>query len=192
MNRILALFIAVSFATTSCVGNASLWGQYATPTPLGGSAPTFSPDPAIFVPETPTAFGPLVVSEAADLIAPTSTITNEAFVTQEVTSLPIENTPANLTNGPTLLYYAQSGDWLPALAKRFGVDVSEIASPNVLPENGLLAVGTLLLIPDRRDQTIQYTSGLQLLPDNEVVFSATALDFDISTYVRDAGGYLSS
>ena len=31
-----------------------------------------------------------------------------------------------------------------------------------------------------------------MIPDNEVVFSATSLDFDISAYVLDAGGYLST
>jgi murein DD-endopeptidase MepM/ murein hydrolase activator NlpD len=33
---------------------------------------------------------------------------------------------------------------------------------------------------------------MQLIPDNEVIFSATALDFDIATYVKEANGYLSS
>lgn len=90
------------------------------------------------------------------------------------------------------MYYTQSGDWLPAVAKRFGVEVSEITSPKILPENGLLDAETLLMIPDRRDPTLQYTSPLQLMPDNEVVFSATALDFDVTTYVKEAGGYLST
>ena len=191
MKRILGLFIAVSFIASSCVGNASLWGQYATPTPFGGVPPTSSPAPAVFVSETPTALGPFVFG-VTTTPTPTSTATHEAFVTQEVASTIIESTPTNLTSGPTLLYYAQSGDWLPAVAKRFGVDVSEIASPKVLPENGLLDMGTLLIIPDRRDETVQYVPALQLIPDNEVVFSATSLDFDISTYVKDAGGYLSS
>jgi len=191
VKRILGLFIAISFVIASCIGNASLWGKYATPTPEPGTLPTASPAPAISISETLTAFGPFVVSEA-DLITPVSTITSEAFVTEEVPSPAIENTQVTLINDPTLLYYAQSGDWLPAVAKRFGVDVGEIASPKVLPENGLLDVGTLLIIPDRRDESIQYSPALQLIPDTEVVFSATALDFDISMYAKDAGGYLSS
>ena len=191
MKRILGLFIAISFVIASCIGNASLWGKYTTPTPQPSTLPTASPAPVISISETLTVFGPFAVSEA-DLITPASTITSEAFVTEEVTSPAIENTQVTLINDPTLLYYAQSGDWLPAVAKRFGVDVGEIASPKVLPENGLLDVGTLLIIPDRRDETIQYAPALQLIPDTEVVFSATALDFDISTYAKDAGGYLSS
>jgi murein DD-endopeptidase MepM/ murein hydrolase activator NlpD len=89
------------------------------------------------------------------------------------------------------LYYAQSGDWLPAVAIRFGVDVNAIASPKILPEKGLLDPGTLLIIPDTLDRSLPSTPAVQLIPDNELIFSATAIDFDISTYVKDAGGYLS-
>jgi len=72
------------------------------------------------------------------------------------------------------------------------VEVNEIASPKVLPEKGFLDSGTLLIIPDRRDDSVQYTSPLQIIPDGEFVFSATAADFDIEAYIQDAGGYLST
>jgi LasA protease len=116
---------------------------------------------------------------------------DEAFITQEATVTP-EYTPTPTSSIPTLFYYTQSGDWLPAVATRFGVDVSQITSPKILPESGLLDPGTLLMIPDILDKSIPQTSRLQLIPDNELIFSATAIDFDISTYVRDAGGYLST
>jgi hypothetical protein len=67
---------------------------------------------------------------------PTPTF-REAFVTQEATPT-AENAALTQENAPTLLYYTQSGDWLPAVAIRFGVDVNEIASPKILPEKGLL------------------------------------------------------
>lgn len=187
MKRIPALFITVSLLTASCVGNASLWGQYLTPTPFG----TVASSPVVIPSETATALGPFVA--AVEVTAtPSPTVTSQAFVTQETTAPLIESTVANVPPAPTVLYYAQSGDWLPAVAKRFDVEVSEIASPKILPENGLLDAGTLLIIPDHRDPTIQYVPALQLIPDGEVAFSATALDFDISGYVKDAGGYLSS
>jgi hypothetical protein len=141
--------------------------------------------------ETPTSTGPFVF-DVTSTFTPLPTVTNEVFVTQEVASVLVESTPTSLTSVPTILYYSQSGDWLPAVAKRFGVDVSEITSPKVLPENGLLDTGTLLMIPDRRDNTVEYVPALQLIPDSEVVFSATSLDFDIPAYVKDAGGYLST
>ncbi len=185
MKRISGLILAVSLLTASCVGNASLWGQYLTPTPQENDAPFVVPS------ETPTALVPFVFA-VTTTFTPVPTATSEAFVAQP-TSLPtIESTLTNATPAPTVLYYTQSGDWLPAVAKRFGVEVSEIVSPKILPQSGLLDVGTLLIIPDRRDKTAQYTPALQLLPDSEVVFSATALDFDIAGYVKDAGGYLST
>ncbi|MGE5464190.1 MAG: M23 family metallopeptidase, partial [Syntrophothermus sp.] len=80
----------------------------------------------------------------------------------------------------------------PAVAKRFGVEVSEIASPKVLSESGFLDTGTLLIIPDRRDASAQYAPAIQIVPDNEVVLSATSLGFDVPAYVKEAGGYLST
>jgi LasA protease len=187
VKRLTSVFIAASFLLASCgETNASLWGHYATPTPLGGIPPTFSPVP----PVVPTQTAVPTTVEVINTIPSTPTI-SEAFVTQEVTAL-AENTAVPTANTPTLLYYTQSGDWLPALAIRFGVDVNAIASPKILPENGLLDPGTLLIIPDILDRSLDYTPALQLIPDNELIFSATTIDFDISTYVKDAGGYLSS
>lgn len=187
VKRIPVLFITVALFTSSCIGNASLWGQYQTPTASGGAQ--FAP--LVAASETPTALGPFV-PEIMPTMTPMPTFTSEAFVPQDTVTLTIESTPVTGTPEPTVLYYAQSGDWLPAVAKRFGVEVSEIASPKVLPENGLLDVGTLLIIPDRRDEDDQYAPALQLIPDSEIIYSATSLGFDIAGYVRDAGGYLST
>ena len=188
MKRLISLIIAASYLLTACgSSNASLWGQYATPTPLGGVSPT---SPATVVPtHTAEPIRPLVVEAA---VTPTPTF-REAFVTQEATpTATAENAALTQENAPTLLYYTQSGDWLPAVAIRFGVDVNAIASPKILPEKGLLDPGTLLIIPDILDRSLPSTSAVQLIPDNELIFSATAVDFDISTYVKDAGGYLAN
>ena len=152
MKRPISLFIAASFLLASCsAGNASLWGQYATPTPLGGASPT-SPPPTVLPTHTSESIIP-VVSDVP--VTPTPTF-GEAFVT-EAASTPTENTSLTEKNTPTLLYYTQSGDWLPAIAIRFGVDVDEIASPKILPERGLLDPGTLLIIPDTLDRSVPST-----------------------------------
>ena len=87
-----------------------------------------------------------------------------------------------------ILYYTQSGDVLPVIAARFGVDPSEIMSPEPLLEKSLLPPNQLLVIPHRLANT---TSNLKVLPDSEVVFSPSAIDFDIDAFVQSAGGYLS-
>jgi hypothetical protein len=88
-----------------------------------------------------------------------------------------------------VLYYTQSGDSAPALAARFGIQPSELRSDSSLPELGLIAPGTLLVIPDRLTEAT--TPDTQLIPDSELVFSATASDFDIDAYIKSAGGHLS-
>jgi hypothetical protein len=72
------------------------------------------------------------------------------------------------------------------------VSPNEITSPKPLPENGFIDTGTLLIIPDRLDKNVPTTTSLKIVPDSEVVFSATAAGFDIHQYVREAGGYLST
>lgn len=186
VKRSILLFVVTSLLMTSCGASTSLWGQYQTPTPPGGVQPLSTPTTEIVNPNTPTPVTPLTPTPMT-----TPTPAQEVFVTQEVVAQ-IESTPTAQGNNPPILYYTQSGDWLPAVAKRFGVDVSQIASPKVLSETGLLDPGTLLIIPDVLDRSIPYTPALQLLPDNEFVFAATAVDFDIAAYVREAGGHLST
>jgi len=187
VKRLISLSIAVSFLLAACSGNASLWGQYATPTPLGGASPTAPAPPTVL----PTQTSESIISVVSDVpVTPTPTF-SEAFITEQAAT-PTENIPLTAEDTETLLYYAQSGDWLPAVAIRFGVDVDQIASPKILPETGLLDPGTLLIIPDVLDHSAPSTPAVQLIPDNELIFSATAVDFDISTYVKEAGGYLAS
>jgi LasA protease len=186
VKRFIGFFIVASFLLVSCAGNASLWGQYVTPTPLGGISPTPTPVPVIPT-ETPAV---LVFESIAETVTPTASF-REAFVTQETTSI-VENTSVPTANAPTLLYYAQSGDWLPAVAVHFGVDGKDIASPKVLPERELLDPGTLLIIPDTLDRSLPFTPAIQLIPDNELIFSSSAIGFDIADYVKQAGGYLST
>jgi murein DD-endopeptidase MepM/ murein hydrolase activator NlpD len=89
-----------------------------------------------------------------------------------------------------VLYYSQSGDTLSALAARFNVDPSEVRANAPLPETGLINPGTLLVIPDRMEA--QTSPNIQIIPDSELVFSATGVDFDIAAYVKNAHGNLSS
>ena len=185
MKKIFILLLVASVLLTSCVGNTSLWGQYLTPTPVGWIPETSTPMPVPdVILDTPIPTSTFVPTSTATPLA--NFVTSEPIVTQPTLEVPTS------IPGDTILYYAQSGDWLPAVASRFGVGVNEITSPKILPENGFIDTGTLLIIPDRLDKTVEYTSSALLIPDGEVVFSVTAVGFDIEQYVRDAGGYLST
>ena len=87
-----------------------------------------------------------------------------------------------------ILYYTIAGDSLPMVSKRFGVDMSEITSPYPLEKKKLLNPGQLLVIPNRLEET---SSSQKLLPDSEVTFSPSTIDFDIHGFVDAANGYLS-
>jgi LasA protease len=118
---------------------------------------------------------------------------NEADFQGEPTP-PVEavNTPTPErppSSSPPLLYYTQAGDSLPVVAARFDVHPAEVTSPDPLPETAFIPPNQLLIIPHRLANT---TSDQRLLPDSEIVFSPSAVDFDVEAYVLEAGGYLST
>jgi LysM repeat protein len=92
-------------------------------------------------------------------------------------------------------YLAQSGDTLPIVASRFGFQPDEILSPNPLPEQGFITPGQLLIMPPRLGELLPPAieiSTPHLLPDSEIVFGPSAVDFDVSAYLDEKGGFLST
>lgn len=147
--------------------------------PGGASLPTV----VVQVTPAPGGYGsgqePVSIPEQ---INPTELVASSAAV--QANPVPAETgTPA-----PPLLYYTQAGDTLPVVAVRFGVDASEISSPDPLPAAALLAPNTLLIIPQRLANT---TLSEKVLPDSEVINSPSAANFDVDAFVNQAGGYLS-
>jgi murein DD-endopeptidase MepM/ murein hydrolase activator NlpD len=107
------------------------------------------------------------------LLLPTPTATPEIYV----------------VNTAPILYYAQAADTLRVVAVRFGVKQEEITSTEPIPEQGFINPGQLLIIPRRLANT---TSSQHLLPDSEVVFSPSAVNFDVQAFAGQSGGYLAS
>ncbi|MBI3161935.1 MAG: M23 family metallopeptidase [Chloroflexi bacterium] len=186
MKRIFVIPIIFSLTISACGSTPSIWGIPQTPTPnLTTENPR--PDP----------IDPFAVSDDP-IIFPTSTI--PPFIATELsyTSTPTPDGAAPIIlptytlsyDGAPFLYYAQSGDMLSAVAGRFGVDETEITSDADLTKTTLIDAGTLLVIPNRINE--EMTPNVQLMPDAEIIFSASAIDFDVNQYVQDAGGYLST
>jgi len=114
--------------------------------------------------------------------------------TEEITTpVPLTSpspTPEIYTvNTAPILYYAQAADTLPAVAVRFGVSQDEITSSDPIPETKFINPGQLLIIPRKLTNT---TSGEHLIPDSEVVYSPSAVNFDASSYADQARGHLST
>lgn len=99
-----------------------------------------------------------------------------------------EKSSALASQNQDIEYTTQMGDHLPVLLKRFNVTSNEIKSQNTLPQEGLIEPGEILIIPNRFTGT---SPSAKLLPDSEIVFSPSAIDFDILQYLEDSGGFLS-
>jgi murein DD-endopeptidase MepM/ murein hydrolase activator NlpD len=118
-------------------------------------------------------------------IAPTA----PAVPTTTPLPLPTEGQIVPVGDDTHILYYTIAGDSLPVVSLRFGVDMHSITSPELLNRSGLLPPDQLLIIPNRLDVT---SSTKKLLPDSEVTYSPSTIDFDIHGFVDAAGGYLST
>jgi murein DD-endopeptidase MepM/ murein hydrolase activator NlpD len=103
------------------------------------------------------------------------------------TSLPVRSPhpPGELVN-----YNAQSGDTLPALAAHFNTAVEEIlaANPDLPGDVTTLPPGYPMQIPT---YYVPLTgSSFHILPDSEVIYGPSAVDFDIESEIRRLPGYL--
>ncbi len=90
---------------------------------------------------------------------------------------------------PPILYYTQSGDTLSVVAARFGVSIEEIKTQITFTPRELIKPQTLLVIPDYYGFDL---ASDPVLPDSEIIYSPSALDFDINEFANQAGGYLST
>jgi murein DD-endopeptidase MepM/ murein hydrolase activator NlpD len=137
----------------------------------------------------PPGDGPTAALETSPTVIVQEDVTPEPEASFTPTfSLPTEARIVPPSQDKQILYYASSGDSLPVVSLRFGVDMDEITSPDDIDTAGLLPPGQLLIIPNRLSET---SSPIKLLPDSEVIFSPSTLDFDIAGFVAEAGGYLS-
>ena len=84
-------------------------------------------------------------------------------------------------------YQTLSGDTLPSISLRFGVDASLISAPQALPDQAYLPPALTLIIP-RTFAEPPYPDSL--LPDSEVVYSPSTVDFYIADYLQNAHGFL--
>ena len=86
-------------------------------------------------------------------------------------------------------YSSQSGDTLEVVAAHFNMDVDDIVTDVDQETDLLLEPGTQLLVKAFNSET---THPFELFPDSAVVFSPSAAAFDIQTFAREQGGFLST
>ena len=145
------------------------------------------------------------------VFAPASSLREESLVTDNLkTELPfttqtpvptIEPEATTIAEAPTamplptqgrivppsedsyLLYYTIAGDSLPVVSLHFGVDIKDISSPQVVDPQGLIPPNQLLIIPNNLSETSAKT---KLLPDSEITYSPSTIEFDINAFVDEA------
>lgn len=181
------LFLSLACAMSSgYAASQTATAVYWDPTEAVESTPTQAPtQPVSQVVPTLTKAVP---TAAPTTVPPTST---PAAADVSVTNTPstlVTATPSREDDTP-ILYYSQAGDTLPAISARFDVIPDVISSPDDISLISLIDPNQLLIIPRRFDDD-EITSKEILMPDSEIVFSPSAIDFDVDAYVREAGGYL--
>jgi LasA protease len=140
---------------------------------------------------TPPSVTPVVTRTPIPTFLPTATVTPATPEAPASPTPPATPTASSNNQPDTIVYKAQPGDTLRAVAVRFGVLTSDITTSGAaLPdENSLIAPDTVLLVPRRLGPT---GPADLLIPDSEMVFSPHAVDFDVTAFAEQQGGFLAT
>ena len=163
---LLTVFICASMAYPVFAPTSSLAGEYPV---------TASLDITQSAPQTPISTPEPVATKVAG--------------EKTVIPLPTQGQIVPPSENNYLLYYTIAGDSLPVVSLHFGVDINDISSPQEVDPQGLIPPNQLLIIPNNLSET---SSKTKLLPDSEITYSPSTIDFDINAFVDEAGGYLST
>lgn len=152
--------------------------------------PVLAPDSSLgisySVTMTPEIEEKTATMEATDPVYPTE-IATELPTQKPLVALPTQGQIVPPSEDTHKYYYTIAGDSLPVVSLRFGVNIDDITSPEPIERKGLISPGQLLIIPNNLAET---SSTIKLLPDSEVAFSPSTIDFDTQAFVTEAGGYL--
>jgi murein DD-endopeptidase MepM/ murein hydrolase activator NlpD len=88
-------------------------------------------------------------------------------------------------------YTVQAGDTLGSIASAYGISLNALMLANELDETSILYVGMVLNIPPIETDP-NPGSSFKIIPDSELVYSPSSVQFDISAFIQDQGGYLAS
>ena len=87
----------------------------------------------------------------------------------------------------TELYIVQQGDTVAAIAAEYNTTADEIGQVNGLSDVSKIKIGEPLNVPIHLDRVGPST---KLIPDSELVYGPSTVDFDLSAFVDKSKGYL--
>ncbi len=154
--------------------------------PLNDQSSQTTRDPASLTPNIQNT----TVTNASSTSASPPSIAIEPLKTPDQSG-EINNAPFQVPAAPDypLIYYAQSGDTLDVVASHFNISATEITSPNPIPAQGWIPYEQPLYLPARLAILVKPDF---ILPDSEVVFGPSAVDFNIAAYLRKSRGDLAT
>ena len=128
---------------------------------------------------------PLPVSSAATLTSPATLVPDQTALPQN------PSTPVNTLSAPAgyMVYVTRAGDTLEALAGRFELSVDDLTYQQPYAPQAYLPEGLQIVVPEVSGALTLPDS---LFPDSELVYSPSAVGFDLTAFVVNAGGYLST
>ncbi|HEX5838931.1 MAG TPA: LysM peptidoglycan-binding domain-containing protein [Anaerolineales bacterium] len=88
-------------------------------------------------------------------------------------------------------YTVQAGDTLGSIARGYGISLNSLLEANGLSESSILMIGMTLDIPPIDAGTVPGSS-FKIIPDSELVYSPSTLDFDIEAFLQKYNGYLAN
>lgn len=156
--------------------------------PVTANQPGPPPDTSWLSTQLATQSDPPPLLESPSSAAATPSVTPDQPEPVVSPTFPATATYESSQAGELIVYEAQSGDTLYAVAVRYSVHPTDIQSDEPLPEAlALIDPGQLLFIPDRLNIV---GPSERLIPDSELIYSPHASAFDVGDYVRQQGGYL--
>ena len=88
-------------------------------------------------------------------------------------------------------YIVQAGDTLGSIAQGHGITLSALMQANGLNESSVLSIGTTLNIPPI-EIDINPGSSFKIIPDSELVYGPSTVQFDVDAFLQKKGGYLAN
>jgi LasA protease len=127
-----------------------------------------------------------VLQSPEETSAATTTPGNEAA---SPTSLPTAPAITLVPPAGFVVYITKPGETLRRLADRFELRLDALIVQQPFPPDAYLPEGLQLIMPEIHNAVTPPDS---LLPDSELVYSPSAVDFDTAAFVNQAGGFLST
>ena len=87
----------------------------------------------------------------------------------------------------TEFYIVQDGDTFSGIADQFGTTPEDLAKANGLTTLSLIHPGDPLNVPLKLDRV---GPNIKLIPDSELVYGPSTIDFDIAAFIAHTNGYL--